>query len=104
MSKKQNFGLFVLAGALAAGVYIWYKGKKPTFQILEFDNRDQSVKWQYGKIINVVKAGQEDTYRSSPDSDFFVNVAPIEEKDQIIGIRFNFLGKDTREPRFVYFQ
>ncbi len=103
MNNRQRLGLLVGVGAAATGVYFWYNNRMPKFQILEFNNRDKTVKWQYGQITNVAKAGQNDTYSSSPNSDFFVNVGSIENNGEVIGIRFNFLGKDTREPKFIYF-
>ncbi len=100
---RKRFGLILGLAAVAGGAYIWYKNRKPEFNILEFNNGDKTVKWQYGTITNIARAGQNDTYSSSPNSDFFVNVGSIENEGEIIGIRFNFLGKDDREPKFIYF-
>ena len=103
MTNRQRLGLFIGITATLGGAYYWYKNRKPQFKILEFNNQARTVKWQYGKITNIAKAGQNDTYSSSPDSDYFVNVDAIRNEKEVIGIRFNFLGKDNREPKFVYF-
>lgn len=104
MNNKQKFGLFVGLAAIATGGYIWYKNRPPQFKILSFNNQEKTVKWQYGKIVNLTRAGQEKaTYSSSPNSDFYINVASIFNNEQVTGIRFNFLGKDNREPQFIDF-
>ncbi|NJL11730.1 MAG: hypothetical protein HC913_01010 [Microscillaceae bacterium] len=99
----KRFGLFLGLAAIAGGAYVWYKNRKPEFKILEFNNKEKTVKWQYGTVTNLSRAGQNDTYSSSPNSDFFVNVGSIENEGDVIGIRFNFLGKDNREPKYIYF-
>ena len=104
MTNKQKIGLILGLAAIGSGVYIWYKKQPPKFKILEFNNYDRTVKWQYGSITNIAQAGQNNTYSSTPNSDFYINVASIEQDDKIVGIRFNFLGKDGREPHFVYFE
>jgi hypothetical protein len=101
MTKKQVG--FILGLAAAAGVYWWYTSKAPQFKVIEFDAESKNVKWQYGSLTNISQAGQNNTYSSSPNSDFYVNVSPIEENNKVIGVRFSFLGKDQREPQFVYF-
>lgn len=104
MTSKQKFGLIVAASALAAGAFVWYKNRAPKFKILSFNNQERTVKWQYGSIVNVSHAGQNATYSSEPNSNFFVNVAPITNDGKDVGIRFNFLGNDTRDPEFIYFE
>lgn len=103
MNTRQQLGLFLGLAAVAAGGYVWYRNQKPKFQILEFNHQDRNVTWQYGSIVQISQAGQNQTYSSSPNADYYVNVSSLEEKGEIIGLRFNFLGKDDREPKFVYF-
>jgi hypothetical protein len=104
MTKKQKFWFALGLGAIGVGAYVWYKNRAPQFKIIEFNQKEKSVKWQYGTLINISKAGQNNTYSNTPNSDFYVNVGPIEQEGKVIGMRFNFLGKDVREPQFVYFQ
>jgi hypothetical protein len=103
MTNKQRIGLILGLGAVAGGFYWWYKNQPPKFKILEFNNRERSIRWQYGNITNITRAGQSSVYSDHPHSDFFVNVGPIEEGGKVVGLHFNFLGKDNREPQFVYF-
>ncbi|TAE73391.1 MAG: hypothetical protein EAZ85_07145 [Bacteroidetes bacterium] len=104
MTKKQKIVFLVGLGVAGAAAYIWYKNKPPQFKIIDFNQKDKSVKWQYGNLVNISKAGQNNTYSNSNESDFYVNVGPIEQEGSVVGMRFNFLGKDQREPQFVYFQ
>jgi hypothetical protein len=104
MTNKQRLGLVLGLAAVATGAYLWYKNQPPKFKILETNNRDKTVKWQYGRVINVTQAGQSNTYSNNAGSDFFIHVGPIEEASKAIGVHFNFLGKDEREPIFVYFE
>lgn len=104
MTNKQKIGLLFGIAAVGTGVFLWFKTQAPKFKILDLNQHDQTVKWQYGKITNVAQVGLNNTYSSTPNSDFYVNVASIEEDGKTVGFRFNFLGKDGREPHFVYFE
>jgi hypothetical protein len=104
MTGKQKFGLAFGLGLIGSAAYLWYKNQPPKFRILECNSQDKQVKWQYGRIVNVAHAGQNNTYSNGDSSDFYVNVGSIEQEGKVVGIRFNFLGKDNREPYFVYFE
>ena len=104
MKNKNKLALAFGLGVLGGIAYFWYKNQAPKFKILECNNEDQTVHWQYGSLVNVAYAGQNNTYSNSESSDFYVNVGPIHHNEQVVGVRFNFLGKDNREPYFVYFE
>lgn len=104
MKLKNKTLLAFGLGVAGAAAYFWYKNQPPAFKVLEVDSETQTVKWQYGKIVNMAHAGQNNTYSNSETSDFYVNVSAIEHNGNAVGIRFNFLGKDTRSPYFVYFE
>ncbi len=103
-STKRKLGIVLGLAVAGVGVYLWYKNRTPNFKIIETNPQDKSVRWQYGSIINLSRAGQNNTYSNAPQSDFYVNVSPIEREGEVVGMRFNFLGKDQREPQLVYFE
>jgi|GEM_PF-2652536 len=104
MKLKNKTLLAFGLGIVGTVAYFWFKNQPPTFKVIETDSQNQAVKWQYGNIVNVAHAGQNNTYSNSENSDFYVNVGPIEHNDKVVGVRFNFLGTDTRAPYFVYFE
>lgn len=103
MTKQKSLGLILGAGVALGVAYLWYKNRLPKFRIIEFNHKDKTIKWQYGQGIYMAQAGQNNAYNSRAKSDFYVNVDTIEDSGKAIGMRFTFLGKDQRAPKFVYF-
>ena len=104
MNKKQRIGLFLGIATAVTGGYFWYKNQKPKFEILEFNNHKKTVRWRYGKTVKLTEAGNKNSYYLVRNADFFVKARPMIVDEEVVGISFDFYGKDTRDPKFINFK